>query len=77
VKSRLLAITNSKTLEAGGRDSGPKRPTLKRRKEGDDPSQPSATGDSQPKDKPTLKRRDSEGKPADTKPPETKPPDQL
>ena len=77
VKSRLLAITNSKTLEAGGRDSGPKRPTLKRRKEGDDPSAPSATGDDQPKDKPTLKRRDSEGKPADTKPPETKPPDQL
>jgi predicted Zn-dependent protease len=27
--------------------------------------------------KPTLKRRDSDGKPADTKPPETKPPDQL
>ena len=77
VKSRLLAITNSKTLEAGGRDSGPKRPTLKRRKEGEDPSQPSATGEDQPKDKPTLKRRDSDGKPADTKPPETKPPDQL
>ena len=76
VKSRLLAITNSKTLEAGGRDSGPKRPTLKRRKEGEDPSQPSATGED-PKDKPTLKRRDSDGKPADTKPPETKPPDQL
>ncbi len=77
VKSRLLAITNSKTLEAGGRESGPKRPTLKRRKEGEDPSQPSATGDEQPRDKPTLKRRDSDGKPADTKPPETKPPDQL
>ncbi len=76
VKSRLLAITNSKTLEAG-RDSGPKRPTLKRRKEGEDPSQPSTTGEDQPKDKPTLKRRDSDGKPADTKPPETKPPDQL
>jgi len=77
VKGRLLAITNSKTLEAGGRDSGPKRPTLKRRKEGEDPSQPSATGEDQPKDKPTLKRRDSDGKPADTKPPETKPPGQL
>lgn len=76
VKSRLLAITNSKTLEAGGRESGPKRPTLKRRKEGEDPSQPSTTGED-PKDKPTLKRRDSDGKPADTKPPETKPPDQL
>lgn len=69
VKSRLLAITNSKTLEAGGRDSGPKRPTLKRRKEGEDPSAPSTTGDDQPKDKPTLKRRDSDGKPAETKPP--------
>jgi predicted Zn-dependent protease len=77
VKSRLLAITNSKTLEAGGRDSGPKRPTLKRRKEGEDPSAPSTTGDDQPRDKPTLKRRDADGKPADTKPPETKPPDQL
>jgi predicted Zn-dependent protease len=78
VKSRLLAITNSKTLDAAGnRENGPKRPTLKRRKEGEDPSQPSTTGDDQPKDKPTLKRRDSDGKPADTKPPETKPPDQL
>ncbi|MFY9572211.1 MAG: M48 family metallopeptidase [Blastocatellia bacterium] len=78
VKSRLLAITNSKTLDASGnRDTGPKRPTLKRRKEGDDQTQPSTTGDSQPKDRPTLKRRDSDGKPADTKPPETKPPDSL
>jgi predicted Zn-dependent protease len=77
VKSRLLAITNSKTLDAAGRESGPKRPTLKRRKEGEDPSQPSTTGEDQPKDKPTLKRRDSDGKPADTKPPETKPPDRL
>ncbi|HXI88542.1 MAG TPA: M48 family metallopeptidase [Blastocatellia bacterium] len=76
VKSRLLAITNSKTLDASGRESGPKRPTLKRRKEGEDPSQPSTTGEDQPKDKPTLKRRDSDGKPADTKPPETTPPDQ-
>lgn len=77
VKSRLLAITNSKTLDAAGnRESGPKRPTLKRRKEGEDPSQPSATGEDA-KDKPTLKRRDTDGKPADTKPPEVKPPDQL
>ncbi len=70
VKSRLLAITNSKTLDTAGRDGGPKRPTLKRRKEGEDPSQPSATGDDQPKDKPTLKRRDGDGKPPDTKPPD-------
>ena len=71
VKSRLLAITNSKTLDASGnRESGPKRPTLKRRTEGADPSQPSTTGDDQPKDKPTLKRRDADGKPADTKPPQ-------
>ncbi|MEK6287701.1 MAG: M48 family metallopeptidase [Acidobacteriota bacterium] len=77
VKSRLLAITNSKTLDAAGnRETGPKRPTLKRRKEGEDPSQPSTTGEDA-KDKPTLKRRDSDGKPADTKPPETKPPGQL
>ena len=72
VKSRLLAITNSKALDASGnRDTGPKRPTLKRRKEGEDPSaQPSTTGEDQPKDKPTLKRRDSDGKPAETKPPQ-------
>lgn len=71
VKSRLLALTNSKTLDAAGnRENGPKRPTLKRRKEGEDPSQPSTTGEDQPKDKPTLKRRDSDGKPADTKPPD-------
>src|SRR5436190_1956836 len=70
VKSRLLSITNSKALDASGnRDTGPKRPTLKRRKEGEDPSQPSTTGD-EPKDRPTLKRRDSDGKPADTKPPQ-------
>jgi predicted Zn-dependent protease len=69
VKSRLLAITNSKALDPSNRDSGPKRPTLKRRKEGDgSETQPSTTGE-EPKDKPTLKRRDSDGKPADTKPP--------
>lgn len=68
VKSRLLAITNSKALDPSNRESGPKRPTLKRRKEGDDQTQPSTTGED-PKDKPTLKRRDSDGKPADTKPP--------
>ncbi len=65
VKSRLLAITNSKTLDASGRESGPKRPTLKRRKEGDDQTQKTSTGDDQPADKPTLKRRDSDGKPPD------------
>ena len=71
VKSRLLAITNSKTLDAAGnRESGPKRPTLKRRKDGDDQTSPSSTGEDQPKDKPTLKRRDSDGKPAETKPPD-------
>jgi len=68
VKSRLLAITNSKALDPSNRDSGPKRPTLKRRKEGEGETQPSTTGE-EPKDKPTLKRRDSDGKPADTKPP--------
>lgn len=71
VKSRLLAITNSKALDpSGNRESGPKRPTLKRRKEGDDPNAPATTTGEEPKDKPTLKRRDADGKPADTKPPE-------
>ncbi len=60
VKARLLAITNSKVLDPAARDSGPKRPTLKRRKEGDDPDQPE---EKQPAEKPTLKRRDSDGKP--------------
>jgi beta-barrel assembly-enhancing protease len=69
VKSRLLAVTNSKTID-GNRDSGPKRPTLKRRKEGEGDSTQTTDGQDQPKDKPTLKRRDSDGKPADTKPPE-------
>jgi len=69
VKSRLLAITNSKAIDASGnRENGPKRPTLKRRTGTDDPNQPTTTGE-EPKDKPTLKRRDGDGKPADTKPP--------
>jgi predicted Zn-dependent protease len=70
VKSRLLAITNSKAIDASGnRETGPKRPTLKRRKESDDPNAPATTTGEEPKDKPTLKRRDADGKPADTKPP--------
>lgn len=71
VKNRLLAITNTKNLGIdGNRDTGPKRPTLKRRKEGDpsDPSQPQTQPEDK-KDKPTLKRKDSEGKPPD-KPPQ-------
>ncbi|HWP42726.1 MAG TPA: M48 family metallopeptidase [Blastocatellia bacterium] len=74
VKARLLALTNARTLNASGeRDTGPKRPTLKRRKEGDDQTQSTQPSDEQPKERPTLKRRDSDGKPADTKPPEKKP----
>jgi predicted Zn-dependent protease len=61
VKSRLLAVSNSRVVTAAGdRDSGPHRPTLKRRTDGtSDPSstQPSDTG---PQDRPTLKRRDSD-----------------
>jgi len=64
VKARLLAITNSKTLDPSNREGGPKRPTLKRRKEGDDQTQKTSTDD-QPTEKPTLKRRDSDGKPPD------------
>jgi predicted Zn-dependent protease len=73
VKARLLSITNARILTAQGeRESGPKRPTLKRRKEGDDQTQ-TQPGQEEPKERPTLKRRDSDGKPADTKPPEKKP----
>ncbi|HWO00231.1 MAG TPA: M48 family metalloprotease [Blastocatellia bacterium] len=75
VKSRLLQVTNAKTLEAGSRDTSRSRPTLKRRKDtGDDTTQQTTTGgEEQPKDKPTLKRRDSDGKPPDK--PTAKPPD--
>jgi len=70
-KSRLLAITNAKTLDANGnRQTGPQRPTLKRRKEGDDQNQTTPSEET-PKERPTLKRRDSEGKPPDPpKPPQ-------
>lgn len=67
VKNRLLALTDTRKIDPAGRDSGPKRPTLKRQKEGADPTQPQP--DPEKKDKPTLKRRDSEGKPPD-KPPQ-------
>lgn len=66
VKSRLLALTNAKVIAAdGSRETGPKRPTLKRRKEGDDQNQTPQAGKEQTKDKPTLKRSDSGGKPPD------------
>ena len=70
VKSRLLALTNARTIDASGnRDTGPKRPTLKRRKEGEDPTQTDPSkGTEAPKDKPVLKRRDSDGKDPDKKP---------
>jgi predicted Zn-dependent protease len=60
-KSRLLAMTNARVVDgSGNRDTGPKRPTLKRHKDGDDQTaDPSSTPDT-PKDRPTLKRRDSD-----------------
>jgi predicted Zn-dependent protease len=62
VKARLLSLTNAKTIDtAGNRDTGPKRPTLKRRKEGDDTTQTTSPSEEQPKERPTLKRRDSDG----------------
>jgi beta-barrel assembly-enhancing protease len=78
-KSRLLAVTNARILDGSGRDTGPHRPTLKRHKDtGDDSSSDSTTTPDEPKDRPTLKRRDSDGKPADPQPqaqpdPEKKP----
>jgi len=71
VKSRLLALTNARAIDASGnRDTGPKRPTLKRRKDGtEDPTQTDTpTTEAPNKDKPVLKRRDSDGKPPDKKP---------
>src|SRR5215471_9621001 len=78
VKSRLLAITNAKTLDANGnRQTGPQRPTLKRRKDGtDDSTQSTSPSEETPKERPTLKRRDSDGKPPDPGQP-PKPPDGL
>src|SRR5215216_458415 len=71
VKNRLLKLTNARTIDASvNRDTGPKRPTLKRRKDSGDQTDPASTGTEEPKDKdrPTLKRRDSDGKPAEKKP---------
>jgi predicted Zn-dependent protease len=68
VKARLLALTNSRVIDPASRDNGPRRPTLKRRKDGDDQTQTSPNEEA-PKERPVLKRRDSDGKPADTKPP--------
>jgi predicted Zn-dependent protease len=66
-KSRLLAVTNARALDgSGNRDTGPKRPTLKRRKDGtDDQTSPDSTSTETPKDRPVLKRRDADGKPPD------------
>jgi predicted Zn-dependent protease len=61
VKSRLLAISNSRVVTAAGdRDSGPHRPTLKRRSDNTTDPSSTPTGDSQPQDRPTLKRRDAD-----------------
>ena len=76
VKSRLLALTNARVINGdGSRDSGPHPPKLKRRKDDDQNggATPTTTTE-QPKDKPTLKRRDSDG--TTSKPPDaTKPAD--
>jgi predicted Zn-dependent protease len=62
VKARLMQLTNSRVVAANGeRDTGPKRPTLKRRTETGDQTQPGQPGDDTGKDRPTLKRRDSNG----------------
>jgi predicted Zn-dependent protease len=63
VKNHLLAITNARVVEAGNRTDGQQRPTLKRRKEGEDPQ--TQSGEETPKERPTLKRRDGDT----TKPP--------
>jgi predicted Zn-dependent protease len=71
IKSRLLALTNARVIAAdGNRDTGPRPPKLKRRKDDDQGGTSTQTGDDQPKEKPTLKRRDADGKqPDQTKPP--------
>ena len=69
VKARLLQLTNSRVVAANGeRDTGPKRPTLKRRTESGDQTQPGQPGDDSGKDRPTLKRRDADGSPDSAKP---------
>ena len=64
VKNRLLALTNSRVIDPSAKQpAGSTRPTLKRRKEGEDPNQTDKTEETQQKDRPTLKRRDSDPKP--------------
>ncbi len=66
VKARLLQITNARTINSSGeRDTGPKRPTLKRRKGGEGDDAQADPAQAEPKERPTLKRRDSDGKPPD------------
>ena len=69
MKARLMQLTNSRVVAANGeRDTGPKRPTLKRRTESGDQTQPGQPGDDSGKDRPTLKRRDADGSPDSAKP---------
>jgi len=61
VKSRLAVVTHTRRL--GDKDTGPKRPTLKRGKSSDDPNNPNPDPNSndkstQPPDKPKLNRKD-------------------
>ena len=65
IKNRLLALTNARVLDPSGKQpAGSTRPTLKRRKEGEDPNQSTdKKEETQQKDRPTLKRRDSDPKP--------------
>jgi len=60
VKSRLIAVTNTRRIDARTGDTGPKRPTLKRRNPQDDPNADPQQDEQQqpPAQKPTLKRRD-------------------
>lgn len=56
VKARLMAITNTRKLEE--RDSGPKRPTLRRRSGNPDEDGKDQQQKEQPKEKPKLQKKD-------------------
>lgn len=56
VKSRLMAITNTRKLEE--RESGPKRPTLRRRTGNPDEEGKDQQQKEQPKEKPKLQKKD-------------------
>jgi hypothetical protein len=69
VKGRLIAFTNARGTggRGGASDADSKRPTLKKRQPGaPEGSDPNATGDLAPPDRPTLRKKDGEAPKTDS-----------